>query len=50
MLSVEHTLQMSAAEACDYDRLIYYLKYNFFCSIYSDTAGRDKSIAIANRY
>jgi hypothetical protein len=49
MLSVEHTLQMPAAETCDYDRLIYYSKY-FFCSIYSDAAGRDSSVVIANRY
>jgi len=30
MLSVEHTLQMLAAETGDYDRLIYCSKYIYF--------------------
>ena len=50
MLSVEHALQIPAAEACDYDRLIHYSKYIYFCSIYCDTAGRHSSVGIANRY
>jgi hypothetical protein len=44
MLSVEHTLQMPAAEACDYDRLIYYSKYFFVQYIVITQAGTTQSV------
>jgi len=44
MLSVEHTLRMPAAEACDYDRLIYYSKYFFLFNLSIPHVGITRSV------